>query len=275
MSYFKPTYAAGETGVSARNFVREHKNEFITILKPLIPYIAGFHLLDAVISDAYFSGSKNGFGLFGALAAYFTMVLVISWHRVVIHGVDNYVPMNPLKPQRSELAFMGMGILIGLGIFLLSFLSIMGAAAAGGGVIVLLPIVVILACIFYAYRCCFYFPAKAVHSDITLKQSIALSKGYLLKLIAGSFFASWRVSLALFGCVFVLMFVVGILAVILPFDRVGNTIGLIFTLPIIVYLSPLLTVLGVTVLSNYYLYAVQNSDQNTLDAESIDDENAN
>lgn len=257
MSVFKPGYDAGETAAKVRGFVKEQHDEFIKILKPLIPYIAGFYLLDAVISDAYFADSKNGFQLFSVLSSYFMTVLVISWHRVVIYGPENYTPMNPFSPKRNEILFIGVGVLIGLFFVFAAALPMILAKLLGEAALLLLFLTV-GAGIYLMYRCSFYFPAKAVDSDMTLKQSFALTKGYLWKLICATFFASWRVILLVFAFGFVAGILIVGIAFALPIDKAGHTIGFIIALPITVYLQPLLTVLAVTVLSNYYMYAMQH-----------------
>lgn len=263
MGIFKPTLDSGETGVAVRGFVKEYHDEFLKILKPLIPYIAGFYLLDAVITDAYFSDTKHGFQVFSILASYFVTVLVISWHRVVIHGPENYTPMDPFSPKRNELMFIAVGIMIGLALaaavlFPILLMKIFGSAA---GMLVFVTLIIGIYC---TYRCSFYFPAKAANSDITLKQAFGLSKGYLWKLICASFYASWRMVLITIGYSLVAMALLMAVAFALPFDKAGHTIGFIIGLPITVYLEPLMTILGVTVLSNYYMYAMQHPRESDL-----------
>lgn len=259
MERFEPKYVSGEVGVSARNFVRENKSELWAIFKPLFPYIAGCHLLDAIISDAFFP--KAGFGLFGVIAIYFTMVLIISWHRVVIHGPDNYTPVNPFKPRRSELAFMGMGVLIGLGMVLIAGAFAAATAYTKAGIMGMITLFAIISCIYISYRMSFYFPAKAVGADISLKDSFRLSKGYLLRLFGAGIYASWRIMLVAFGYAMLVGIIVTIMANFISFASVQNTVAFILLLPMSAFIEPISTVLGVTVLSNYYLYAMQNDNR--------------
>lgn len=263
MSFFKPSYDAGVAAIHVRSFVKEHHDVFLKILKPLLPYIAGFQLLDAVISDMYFSNSKDGFSLFGILSAYFVMALVISWHRVVIHGVQNYEPMNPFAPKKNEILFIVVGIAIPVVLTLIFLFVAFLSRNTGPLSIVMLVLLFIPIALYVFYRCSFYFPAKAVDSSMTLKQAYALSKGYLWKLIFASFLASWRVVLITWGASLVMIGVGAVFSVALPFVVAGvhHTLIFVLTLPITLYLEPLLTVLGVSVLSNYYLYAIQHSER--------------
>lgn len=241
---------------------------FWRLYKPLLPYILGCYFLDAVITDLYFSQSKSGFQLFELISSYFLTALVISWHRVVIQGPDDYVPMNPLRPKRHEWAFIGMGILIAIGVFLIAFSTVFGAAATHNGFLGLFAFVAVLATIYCAYRLSFYFPARAVNAGVTLKQAFRLSKGYLLKLVCASFMASIKPFLMMIGYVFVVMFVYGLFIGITGMDGMSSIIGFVLMLPVYIYFQPLMTVMGVTALSNYYLYAMQN-EKSANDAISV------
>jgi hypothetical protein len=264
MKNYQPTLDISETAKNITFFREANMSAFWEIYRPLIPYILALNFLDAVISDIYFSESKNGFGLGGLVAAYFTTVLVISWHRVIIHGPDNYEPMNLFKPQKHELVFIGMGVLIAFGVSLVSFGLIFGAAMTKSVVIIFLAVLAVFALIYGAYRLCFYFPAQAVNASITLNQAFRMTKGYLWKLIASSLWASSKILL-----LYIALVVVGIVVFLGLIAIVGEgfsyTLGF-FLVGIIsaVYFQPLLTIIGVTALSNYYLYEMQNK-QNSRD----------
>ena len=252
MSHFEPTLGAGVTGICAREFVKSHMGEFWAIFKPLFPFIAGLHLLDAVVADAF--SFENGFFIGGVIALYFSTVLAISWHRVVIQGPDNYTPMNPFNPQRHEWAFIGMGIATFCFVFLVAFVSVYGAASTESLVMVGLAAIVTLFAMYFSYRLSFYFPAKAVNAEITVDQAFCLTKGYVLKLLGATLAAAWPIVLA----VIVWGIIAGVLVSILPSDNAMNTVGFIMALPMTTFFQPVMTVLGVTVLSNYYLYSLQN-----------------
>lgn len=258
MKNYEPTFGIKDTAQNVRFFVEANMDAFWRIYKPLLPYILGCYLLDAVITDIYFSQSKSGFQLFELLSSYFLTALVISWHRVVIQGPDDYEPMNPFRPKRHEWAFIGVGILIAVGVFLIAFGTVWGAILTRDGFWGLLSFAAVLAAIYGAYRLSFYFPARAVNAGVTLKQAFRLSKGYLLRLVCASFMASIRLFLMTVGYVFVVMFVYGLFVEITGLSRLNGIVGFVLMLPVYIYFQPLMTVMGVTALSNYYLYAMQN-----------------
>ncbi|PCJ95127.1 MAG: hypothetical protein COA45_12425 [Zetaproteobacteria bacterium] len=265
MERFEPSYSVVETGEKVRNFVKTNKSEFWKIFKPLFPFIVGLQFLDALITHAFFSESEFNFFGGGLLSVYFTMVLSLSWYRVVIHGVHNYTPMNPFKPQRHELPFIGMGLVIGIFVFLsVSMFKNWGAyidtLGLSDNVIYTLVCTVIVLAIYFSYRFSFYFPSKATDSDITLNEVYQLNYGYLLRLLSVMLLVYWRVVVLML--VFSLLwatFFAGIHELFLPSAEHPSLIYFIYILPYIAYFGPLLTVLGATVFSNYYLYAVQES----------------
>ncbi len=258
MQHFTPTLFSKETGKNVRGFVKEHNDELLKIIKPLAPFIAGLYLFDAIISEFFFTQSEHEFSLGMILATYFYMCLVISWHRVVIKGPENYTPMNPFKPKRHELAFIGVGILIGILILIVAVVFVGSAAFMQSGVMGVVAAIAIVAAIYASYRLMFYFPAKAVGASITLREAFDMTKGYLWKIICASFRASIRLVLI------ALLYSMILAGLSFSYAYIAHTVsgayllGFILGLPLILYIQPLLTVLGVTVLSNYYLHAVQN-----------------
>lgn len=261
MDHYQPIFESKEAARNIEDFIDATKAEFWRIFKPLMPFIAACHILDAVISDLFFAESKNGFSLFGIISAYFVTVLAITWHRVVIHGPDNYTPMNPFKPKRHELAFVGMGFLLGLIVVIISGGLVFGAIVTSSPIMVLLAVVVILALIYMFYRVCFYFPAKAVNSGITLSQAFRLTNGYLWKTISSTFRAALWTILMVIAFVLAMGVFLTFILMFIPFGGAIEILSLIVVLPMKLYFEPLLTIIGVTALSNYYLYAIQNEER--------------
>lgn len=264
MEHFTPTLGIKDTSRNIKEYVKTYNDELWRIFKPLIPFIAVLHLFDAVISDLFFPNSKNGFVLGGLVVSYFYTCLVISWHRVVIEGPNNYTPMNPFKPKRHELVFIGMGFLIGICSFLLIGVPFIGGAVLKIYALSLVGLLMILVVIYVAYRLCFYFPAKAVNADITLGKAFDLSKGYLLNIMGASFLASLKI----IG--FMVLYILGagvLVAVVMGVTGSSDfsfTAKFILGVPVNLYFQPILTVIGVTALSNFYLYAVQNPQKRAL-----------
>lgn len=258
-----PTFGFRETSRNARNFVKENMTAFWDIFKPLAVYIVVLTVIDLALTLFFVepdpeTGDREPIAIGGMIANYFYTCLVISWHRVVIHGPNQYEPMNPFKPKKSELAFIGVGLLIFFIPFLIGFAGAFGLSfldqrmlLVGFGLIMLVLIT------FITVRLSFYFPAKATEQNLTLQKAFEVSKGYVLRLIAVPFLASIRVLLAMILFVVVIA-VLGSMAFLSSSPEgsdIADIFGTILALPVLLYFQPIMTVLGVTVLSNYYLHA--------------------
>lgn len=268
MSDFEPIFDVRDAAKYAREFVRSHMPVFWHIFKPLMPFIAICYFIDTVLL-AYFKISFP-FGSLGA--AYFMFALVISWHRVIIHGAQDYKAVNPFNPQKDELRFMGMA----LGVAIMFVLSIMIAAGVGALIApafgFLLGAAVALIGVQYLFRISFYFPARATGTLLTLKQSNQMTKGICLKIFSANFLASWRVLLVIMAYAF---FVVGLFTGVLlgifvrqPETFSGSELAVpamvhlvmyLVNMPIKLFFEPIITVIGVTILSNYYQYVMRNN----------------
>ena len=261
MKHFTPTLPVGETSVNVRNFIKNNMDTFWAILKPLLPFIVGLELIDIFINHFFFAASNKELTLGSLVASYFVGALMISWHRVVIHGADRYVPMNPFKPKKSELAFMfvpfGLALAYGFGSIVLAVAAAKLGSPAIAGIILAIAVLFGLVA---AFKICFYLPAKAVDAGITFKQSWNMTTGYLWKIFTAGFLSGWRVVLVM------MVYAVGAGAIggiiggtLFGVHTLGfNLLLFVVLLPIIVLAQPLLAVIGVTVLSNYYQWAINN-----------------
>ncbi len=260
MKHFTPVLPAREAANNARNFVRENQDAFWAILKPLLPYILALHALDAVVMGLFVSDPNNSIQIGGIFVSYFTSMLMISWHRVVIHGADRYEPANPFKPKRHELAFIFVPLLVGAGMGIGSIISTIPLAAISKAAAITVGLLLLIFSVIVAFRVIFYLPGKAVNANMTLRKSWHMSKGYIWKLISAGFLSSWRV---------LLVYITYLVAAAILGGLIGNALfgaqGILFylffyiiMLPLYAYFTPLLSVLGVTVLSNYYQWAINN-----------------
>jgi len=194
---------------------------------------------------------------------YLFAVIAISWHRLILLGKENYQPMKIFEPQKHEIDFLITLAMISAVIpFALSFLMINTIGIESSIYALILPLMILL--IYAYYKISFYFPAKAVNTPITFKESFYLTKGYFWKIISGYWLAAWRVSLMLFGAIFLLQLASTPLLLMASgneestiFSKTLILQSLLYT-PIVLYFQPLLTVIAVSVLSNYYQYALQN-----------------
>lgn len=261
MSRLIPTLGARDTSKNIKDFLKTNRSILWGLVKSLAPWIAGLTLFDIIVTHMFFPDSKNGFMLGQLISGYFYTALVISWHRVAIHGPENFTPMDPFKPQKHELVFIGMGMLL--------FVSAIAAGALAGATVFIHPVIAIvsvaiimIAAMYLGYKICFYFPAKAVNNSITFKESYSLTKGYFWKLMAAYFLASFKYIIGMI-LYMILMTVFFILVATITGEALENSalesiLAFMFTLPILLYFYPLFYAVGVTALSNYYQHAIQN-----------------
>ncbi len=256
MKHFKATKSIFETAANTRAFVKDNKDVFWAAFKPLIPYIFGLLLLDLIIS--FIIGRTFSFGSFAA--NYFFAALAITWHRVVLLGPDQYEAMNPFKPKKHELIFMLMGVGVALVVLAIVGLFIAVSAILGPVFLALSVFLGIFLSIFLSARFGFYFPAKAVNADLSLINAFHLSKGYVFNLLTAPFFACWRLILGMMGAIIVASIFMALLS---QFAQGQAIFEFLIQLPILFYFQPLLTIIGITILSNYYQHALQNKAPST------------
>jgi hypothetical protein len=107
---------------------------------------------------------------------------MISWHRVVIHGPDRYVPMNPFKPKRNELAFIFVPagvVLLYMVIMTFDFHSV--GKLGGPTITVIVLAAFVIFGLFAAFKIAFYLPARAVEEKITLRESWKMTDGLCME----------------------------------------------------------------------------------------------
>ena len=255
MRRFEPSFEVQETSQNTREFVAHNMDVMWRIFKPLAPYIAFFTVLDIAITELYMpidpdTGLHRDFALGSLIAGYFQTCLVISWHRVVIHGADDYTPMNPFKPTKAELKFIGAIIAIVALIIFSALVVMIPLAIIGNFVLVyIIGFIAILMLIKVGLKLSFYFPARATGNKITFRESFRMTNGYIMKLLYASFWAPLKV----IGQV--LLYLVGAFCVVFALSFIpmmSEGIGFILmtsalAMPFALYFSPILTVIGVTV----------------------------
>lgn len=263
MSRLAPTYGIFETGRNVRQFVKENRAHFWNALKPLLPWIIGLHIVDVAINVA-FPVLDGDFRLGAFLSAYFYACFCITVHRVALSGPENARPVQPFKPEKSDLVFMGMGIALFMGLFLAVLASVvlsMKLEMVGG----IMGIVLILTAIAVLIKLLFYFPSKAVNGDMSLKQSFKATDGYFIKLVFAPLVASVWILFQMALYLIAAALVMTLFLVAMGDDPATMTVhviavlgGFFLSLPIMLYFQPMSYALGVGVLSNYYQHCIQN-----------------
>lgn len=234
-------------------------------------------ILGFSVSLSVLVGGLNVFHM--ALNGYLMAVIAISWHRLVINGEENYRRMFVFMPRWHEIQFMLLLALLHTAFYGAFFspvliMQIPGFEFIAGSVVYVFPVMMlVLACValFLFFKCSFYFPAKAANRRITIVESFRLTRGYFGKIVMSYIRASWRLGVVAILYMVVLMFFMSSIMQFV-FSSMKDTflepnmfliqgIGLVLNLPFIVFLGPMFLVIGVTIISNYYLHAVQNKDE--------------
>ncbi len=292
MSDFSISDTPKDAALNVRMFVKENMGELKNLVKSIAFYLlvlviatlyVNYHMqMDAIefmkdnrpsdsvqgVLDFVSSVQQNSFShplfwvaqIINILFAYCFAVIAVSWHRLVLLGRDRYEPMKINAPQSHELNFVGVWVLIGT---IVPF--IFGYFGSINVVIILFSMTILP---YLLFKISFYFPAKALDSHLSFRDSFRLTKGYLLKSIFTSLRAFWRSVLLLFG----VSILVGIISAFVaagvfgtgsvdPFlkgayNQVVNQA--IQTVIVVFVFQPLFTVLGVTILSNYYQHALRH-----------------
>lgn len=292
MSDFQITNTPKEAAFNIRMFVKEHREEYKIIFSPLIPYLTvivivtiGYNLLMQsmvleFIKDnpppskaqdvlTYLNASQSHVAsnplsylsiVISVIYAYCFAVLAINWHRVVLLGVGRYEPMNILSPKKHEKNFVLVWVMIGT---LIPYLT--GAVL---GINIALIIISVVIFPYILFKICFYFPAKALDSHLSFKNSFKLTNGCFWAFILTTIRSCWRVALVFF----IIMTVIGMISAIIasitfpdyhtaPYlkSAYNQIVGEVFNIIISTFIfSPLFTILGVTLVSNFYQYTLRH-----------------
>lgn len=266
MTQFTPARHSGEVAAYVIGFVKEQKGEMWRIFRPLIPFVVLFLLFDVLSRGLFDQDTENSFAIGAFFSTYFFSCLAVSWHRVVIQGPDNYTPMNPFKPKKNELVFVAMGFLIAATTYIMDYIPEFIKTAASENILLygVLLFFTVLVLIYLPYRVMFYFPVKAVDADVTFRKAYKMSKGFFWSFIFAGVFSYFKIFVVMILYMVFLAFVL-----LSGFQSSGGVVGLtffaasyVFALPVLLYFLPIFTIIGVTLVSNFYLYALQNPKDN-------------
>lgn len=290
--YFTPTLSSKETSGNVRDFVEDHRSDLVQLMKSVLPfliffvsaniYVQYFLNLDAVqymrdvkvpeslpdiiqlMTDVQIYSYSKVFTwvsfIFQIGIGYCFAVVAVGWHRLVLLGRNNYTPMSFLHPKRHELEFVIMWTILG---------TILPASAVFLFKIDIWLVVMMLIVLPYIFfKVSFYFPAKALDSNVSLGASFQLTSGYFVKFLFAMIRSSIRVGVVYFLVALILGSVAASLAELwygeqMTSDLVRSMYEQLIGQPIMSVIffflfQPILTVLGVTVLSNYFQHAMQN-----------------
>lgn len=264
MPHFIPGFGSKKIAKDTNEFIKDNFDVFLNIFKPLAPCIAGLFILDALVNFLWMPEGKT-FSIGSLAANYFLVCLIISWHRVVILGKDKYTATNPFKPNKNELLFMGSALLV---FFIpmiirlaLSFISQSSDSFVTTALLGLIASLIIS--MFTYYKFAFYFPSKATGDNISIIQSMKMTKGYIEKIISTSIRAISGIIVKMLGFAAIGIIAAKILKMFIKQPSIEAYItpilyNFVFPLAFALYFLPLLIITGVTVLSYYYQSALKD-----------------
>lgn len=287
MRPFEPTFGIIDSAKNTFKFLASNQDEFWKLVKYVAPALIACTILTNLFLHLFLdpsqietfksieTGTKNTEELkeffketqflkliliiapIGLFMSYLLALFAISWHRLVLLGKDNYEHMKILKPKRHEFKYIFATIWMSILIMLITIPFMLISAILPTmlgiiGAILTLPIILFVP-IYLLLRWCFYFPAAAADFDINLKKASILSKGYKLRLALCFLLCVVPVAFALSA----LKLILTSIAKLLP-DSIETFSSIILMLPNTLIFEPLVIVIGVTVLSNYYQHALQN-----------------
>lgn len=284
---------SGEASLNARLFVTEHKDVLWSMVRGLSPYFLMLGFLGSLagyisslgmqesianlprsesgrplMNDAFFAFMRDSYtdpmSILGAvlqiMLVYVSAVLGINWYRFALSPSQDFVPMNIFRPQKSELHYVAIlavvNLLPVLGLYIFSYGHFIATVICG--------IFIILSWVL-CIRMGFIFPALAMNHEAGLSEIYKLNKGYFWKIV----FSMMRVLVRILGIyiLYVLLTSMVLSVIGLKDDLWDGSInftnaiaGFIIDIPLYLYFAPIIMVLSITVLANFYAHALQSKE---------------
>lgn len=293
MDKYQPALKVGKASSNVYSFVRDGHSEFFTLIKMYAPallllfviqismFMLDFKILSSLPVSLFFVDI-----VVSALSGYIYAIIAINWHRLVINGRCFSDPVRMFSPRKNEISFVLALVFLTILPYILSFLfgfiiSILPPVLSStgnseGAFLAVLAVSIFVSgmgVLYFTYKLSFYFPAKAVNHSFSVVDSVRLTRGYFFKMIFTMIRASFWTIVALhvyLGFMYLLMYlfsyVVGGMAVEMSASDGFSVLSMLplfialFQLPFVLFFKPMFMIIGVTVVSNYYLYATQNEE---------------
>ena len=254
-----------ETVKLAYGFLSDNRSHFFSIILPLLPFLYLNNLGGAVqnvIANTEIA-LPAGFAFFNLvtfiMAAICSLALIAAWHRAAILGVSEKNRMRLTALTSGDRNFIWA--MIKLTFVLLAFaavyvLAILISEAILEPLSILTVIGGAFCLLYFGVRLYLYIPAKAVNADVTMREAMEGSKGIALKIIFALIFAAIPVVLVSAICGGIVGGIIGVF--VYPLAHFND--ALLFSLGISIpstFFQAIATAISVTVISRYYLWAVQ------------------
>lgn len=271
---YEPTEKSWATVKNAFSYAWKNKRLVWKLILFYGPFLLLALLLNAVAQVTSMEQYAHWafFGLIAALGDFILSIFVpifvaVTWHRVVINGPEETKFSNPLAPKKRDWKFLGFWLLIGFIALVFMSLLIGGASFLAVKLYAIVPAVSLLAVllgialfvysVYAATRVSFIFPSVATDHNYPIKTIWKMSKGLVMKLW-GAGFLSMLVMIPL-----TILFVAfpAIIAFLISAVAGGKAmfaiLGVFVLAPIFIFMQVFFSVIGITLLSNYFMVAKQ------------------
>lgn len=270
-----PTHTLDATSGNIQSFIAENRSYMWEMWGRLIPYLIVLYVLEVLITIIYFKDNmeiyEEGYlpSIFSFAFTYFTSIFVISWHRLVIEGTR--MPVLPFKLTRNELLFVGCFFLIDAvmaNLFLLFhyfYPSLIDDVDGLDYYQFFLFLVFCFVSTAAVYRISFIFPARAAGVTLSLFDSIRLTRGTFFKFVFAMVVCSFRLFCLMLVVTLISLFFVQMVFpfLLMIFKNEESVLAMVVFLTSLMtlYFHPKFLVIGVTALSNYYMYAMEQEER--------------
>jgi hypothetical protein len=260
-SYFEPKETIWSSVGSIFGYIKNNLRLVWASIQYYLPYLLVFlalsfshQFLVQTIETKIIGVIALFAGLLGK--AYIMPFFAITWHRIILQGLDEFVYANPLKPQKSEWKFIGFGALLFL---TMSVFSVIGAISplylqyiADATPVGHLFLIAFALLVYFFVRASLVFPSIAVGSHLSIREVFALSKGYVWKIVLTGLLASVCMMLILLVLMVPFFLITSALTIFIVHSSIQAALLFCVSAAVQIFTEALGTMIGVMVLSNYY-----------------------
>ncbi|MDB5490474.1 MAG: putative rane protein [Micavibrio sp.] len=196
---------------------------------------------------------------------YFSSLYASNVHRSFLHGTPT-TGLDPFRPSKDDWRFMGMVFLVFLIVALIGAVSgFLGAMAHSKSILITAILLSCIIAVWMSLRISLVFPDRAVGGHMKMRESFALTRGLVGKMLLTPFAASWILLLASIGWLIVAGLIdVFIIQKIFPafatkeISPSHKLVLYVLMSPVTVGMSFWYSTVCVATLSNYYLWVKEN-----------------
>jgi len=260
---FVPTFRVWKSVKNVLGFIKNNTDTLFQTIKFYAPFLVTVIIARALLVYILPTFAGPVYLLAELFIGWVTYNFLLSWHRIVQRGPHADLA-HPLKPDKRSLKFVGTSLLL---IFLptlcaLPFGFLTAATEPPLNIVfgVMLVAAVLASCYIFT-RCIIVLPSIAADEPLTLKQAFHLAKGYFWKILLSCFLLSLVILLGMI-VVGIIMGILGFIAGLFGAGQVSLftvLLNIIAELIMNVGIAPVISALGATLITNYYLHAKESN----------------